>query len=284
MTVLHADRELAARLEALAAAEMRRFVATARALDSGCDAGTLDVAGGVAGYLAAHSPVNGAVGLGFSGAVTSADIEAVERFFEERNSPGVASVCPLADPSLTRTLSSRGWVVDGFENVLVRRFADADAFAAAAEGVEIVEATTEEERQTWALVAATGFSDPLPPLAEQLDLAVVVASRPQARLFLAMVDGNAAGTGELMIDDGVAWLSADTTLPLFRGRGVQQSLQRHRLRIGAEAGCDIAVSEASPGSVSQRNQERAGFRIAYTRVDLVRRGARDVVVTRGEGT
>ena len=37
----------------------------------------------------------------------------------------------------------------------------------------------------------------------------------------------------------------------------------------ARAGCDLAVTESAPGSASQRNMERLGFRIAYTRVDLV---------------
>jgi len=33
-----------------------------------------------------------------------------------------------------------------------------------------------------------------------------------------------------------------------------------------ENGCDIAMMRALPGSASQRNAERQGFRIAYTRI------------------
>jgi hypothetical protein len=40
----------------------------------------------------------------------------------------------------------------------------------------------------------------------------------------------------------------------------------HRLRYGAEQGCNIAMVVAQPGSASQRNAERQGFRIAYTRI------------------
>jgi hypothetical protein len=39
-----------------------------------------------------------------------------------------------------------------------------------------------------------------------------------------------------------------------------------RLRYAAAKGCDLAVIEAEPAGGSQRNQLRAGFRIAYTRV------------------
>ena len=34
----------------------------------------------------------------------------------------------------------------------------------------------------------------------------------------------------------------------------------------AEQGCDLAMMGAAPGSASQRNAERHGFRIAYTRI------------------
>ena len=88
-------------------------------------------------------------------------------------------------------------------------------------------------------------------------------------LLLARLDGEPAGTGELVIEDRVGWLSADTTLPPYRRRGVQRALQIERLQRAAEAGCEFAVTEARPGSDSQRNMERLGFRIAYTRVDMV---------------
>ena len=60
-------------------------------------------------------------------------------------------------------------------------------------------------------------------------------------------------------------LNGDTTLPEYRCLGIQQAIQGVRLDLGVAAGCDIAVSEATPGSTSQRNQERHGFRVAYTR-------------------
>jgi len=267
--VLHADRTLAARLEAFAAAEMRRFVATARALDPGSCAALLDVAGGAAVYLGPSSPVNGAFGLGFDGRVDVSHIDELERFFGERQARPLVAVCPLADATLVAHLGGRGWVVEAFENVLVRPFVASESFAGPSEGVVIREALTADEREAWVLAAASGFSDPLPPLREQLELGTIVAARPGARLFLDYMGGVVAGTGELSIGEGIAWLSADATLPRFRGCGVQQSLQRHRLRVGAEAGCELAVSEANPGSTSQRNQERAGFRVAYTRMDVV---------------
>jgi hypothetical protein len=39
-----------------------------------------------------------------------------------------------------------------------------------------------------------------------------------------------------------------------------------RLDHAARLGCDLAMICTAPGGESQRNSERAGFRIAYTRI------------------
>ncbi|MDZ4170180.1 MAG: GNAT family N-acetyltransferase [Coriobacteriia bacterium] len=267
--MLHADRDLAARIEALAAAEMRRFVAAANSLDSACGAVALELAGGVAAYVGAGSPVNQAFGLGFAGPVSLHDVIAVERFFVSRAAQPYVGLSPLAHPTAAACFSERGWVIDGFENVLVRTVTAEDAQARPPASIEIREVDDAEGRDTWAYAAATGFSYPLPPLAAQLELGRIVAARRGTRLLLALVDGEVAGTGELYVEDGVAWLSGDATMPAYRRRGVQQALQSARLALGAEAGCDLAVTESAPGSPSQRNMERIGFRVAYTRVNLV---------------
>jgi GNAT superfamily N-acetyltransferase len=50
-----------------------------------------------------------------------------------------------------------------------------------------------------------------------------------------------------------------------RRRGLQAALMEARMRYAKEHGCDLAMMVAEPGSNSQRNAERMGFRIAYTR-------------------
>jgi hypothetical protein len=40
-----------------------------------------------------------------------------------------------------------------------------------------------------------------------------------------------------------------------------------RLRFAVEQRCDLAMMCAAPGSASQRNAERTGSRIAYTRLE-----------------
>ena len=55
-----------------------------------------------------------------------------------------------------------------------------------------------------------------------------------------------------------------------RRRGVQSALLAARIDRAAEAGCDLAVCLAQPGSSSQRNIIRQGFGVLYTRVKFER--------------
>ena len=85
------------------------------------------------------------------------------------------------------------------------------------------------------------------------------------RLYLAYVGEVPAGAAALAIDDGIAYLANASTLPEFRRRGVQNALIARRLADAAAAGCELASSGTDFGSSSQRNLERAGLQVAYTK-------------------
>lgn len=97
-------------------------------------------------------------------------------------------------------------------------------------------------------------------------VALVWFGHPAFICYIASVDGTDAALGVLHISDGTASMANALTTPTLRGRGCQTALLRRRLDDAARAGCDLAVSQCRPGSVSQRNQLRAGFAIAETNV------------------
>ena len=88
--------------------------------------------------------------------------------------------------------------------------------------------------------------------------------------FLAELDGQPIATGTLIIADDVALLAGASTVPTARRQGAQLALLEGRLRYAAAHGCTVAMMVAQPGSGSQRNAERHGFRIAYTRTKWAR--------------
>ena len=71
----------------------------------------------------------------------------------------------------------------------------------------------------------------------------------------------------LVIHDGLALFCGDG--PSFRHRGVQRRFFA-RLAHALAAGCRLAMICTQPGSGSQRNAERQGFRVAYARTMLTK--------------
>lgn len=99
------------------------------------------------------------------------------------------------------------------------------------------------------------------------------------RCYVASLGRSPAGIGGLYLRDGIGVLAAGATLPEFRRRGCQTALLHRRLADAAEAGCDLVLSQAKPGSVSQRNLQRVGLGTAYTQAIWV-----DQLLEPGEGS
>jgi GNAT superfamily N-acetyltransferase len=117
---------------------------------------------------------------------------------------------------------------------------------------------------------AQGFAEGAAVPREILDVMKAFASAPQVECYLARVNGAVAGGGTIILRDGVAGLFGASTLQAYRNRGVQTALLRRRIMRAAEAGCDLVVCLAQPGSSSQRNVVRHGFEVLYTRVKFER--------------
>jgi ribosomal protein S18 acetylase RimI-like enzyme len=93
-----------------------------------------------------------------------------------------------------------------------------------------------------------------------------------ALAFVASVDGKivACGTGLVIPEHKVFALCGAGTLAEFRGRGLQTALLRTRMAAALEAGCEFAVVVTQGGTASQRNAERLGFRVAYSKVTVIK--------------
>lgn len=265
--MLMMDGALARRLERAAAENAGRWAATCARLYPDACAGSEPLAGGTLVFGGAGSPIGGGVGLGMAGPVTEADLDRIEQFYAALGVPASLALCPLADRSLVEGVARRGYVVRFFLNVFVLPLVGLSTPFRPAPGVT-VEEVGPEEFALWADTVNAGFgggpSDPGPNIAR------VNTACTGVSCFLARVDGVPAAGAAMEMNDGLAGLFSTATLPEFRGRGAQTALLQARLAAAQALGCDLATVSTSPGSGSQRNVERAGFRLAYTRVKLAR--------------
>jgi Acetyltransferase (GNAT) family len=265
MRQLSLNLELARRVEL---AEAQAAVECAEALERfrpGSGAAVRRVAGGFAVYCGKNSPITQAVGMGLDGPVSAEEFDRLEEFYRSREEAARVETCPLADPSFIEQFAQRGYRVTEFSNVMARLVSAEETCPKLPEGVTI-EKAGKDQIDTWVQTVSQGFAEPFPVSQEILEVMKMFALAPKTECYLARVDGKIAGGGTLTLHDGVAGLFGASTLPVARKRGVQTALLQRRLTRASEAGSDLAVSLAQPGSVSQRNIVRQGFRVLYTRV------------------
>ena len=236
----------------------------------------VELNGGVVSYLEPDSPYNKAAGFGFDGVPPADRFDVIEREFDARNAPLQFEVSSLADPALARVLSTRGYVVAGFENILGLDLAAVETERPVRD-VHVTSAP--DDAAGWVETMTAGFAAPDtydgPPPSEAIPREVLErvfgdTSGAGLERLLAWRGGVVAGAATMRVQDRVAQLCGAATLPAHRRRGVQAALLHHRLADARRRGCDIAVVTTAPGSTSQANTQKAGFALLYARVLLTR--------------
>ena len=263
---LFSDLALARRLERAEASAGAEFVEARARLFPSSNAQWIEVAGAYAMYDGAASPVTQTFGLGLFDSGTIEEIELIEEFYQGLASPVFHEVSPLAGISVAALLSERDYHPMEFTSVMFKPIRRSIHLPAPANERLQVRVIQDNEHELWAQTSARGWGTEFAGMGDMItELAKVVASRPSGLSFIAELDGLPVATGALSICDGVALMAGASTVPESRNRGAQLALLDARLNSAAERGCDLAMICALPGSASQRNAERHGFRIAYTR-------------------
>ncbi len=260
------DLSLARRLERTEASANAAFVTARARLQPESGATWTDVAGAYAMFDGVGSPLTQTFGLGMFAEAGEAEFDALEAFFQQRGAEVDHEVSPLAAPALLPHLNERGYLPIEFTSVMFRPVAGALPASPAGQGLRVrrIEA---DEADVWAGVAAEGWSSQSADLVPFiLEMGKISARAENTFCFLAELEGRPIAAGGLSLSDGTALLAGASTIPAARRLGAQRALLEARLRFAAEQGCDLVMIGAQPGSASQRNAERQGFRIAYTRI------------------
>ena len=262
--VVPADLALSRRLER---AEGRACVeyATARGRlfpNSGTE--WIEEAGAYAVFDGAESPITQSFGLGVFEELTAESLEKIERFFFERGASADHELSPLAGASALDLMCARGYRPIEISSVMYQ----STERAGAEYGANIsVRSIGDGESKLWAEINAKGWAHDHPELLDFLrQHGSISAAAVQNACFLAEIDGEPGAAAALSLHEGVALFAGAATVPELRRRGLQTALLQARMRFAFEHGCDLAMMVAAAGSGSQRNAERQGFRVAYTRM------------------
>ncbi len=264
--IIFSDKSFSQKLERAEARTNADFVETRARLFPASGAEWIEVAGVYAMFDGIESPLTQTFGLGVFDEITDAEMDKIEEFFKRRNAPVFHEVSPLADSSLIDLLNERGYQPIELTSVMYRTL-DAENTLGLPKNPRIsTRIISSDEIDIFAKTSVTGWSAEMPEFADfGIELCTVGANSKSASSFIAELDGKPIATGTLFIYDDIAFLAGTSTVPEGRKKGAQNALLAARLRYAAKQGCTIAMMGASPGSSSQRNAEKNGFRIAYTR-------------------
>ena len=266
------DLDLARRLERAEATANAAAVESRRELQPGVGADWTEVAGVYAMFDGPDSPMTQTFGLGLFAPFLARELDEVEQFFDARGAATNHEVSAFAPRETLSLLGARGYTPIEASTVLVRPTSlPAEGGSAAV----TVRPLTEGDAPLWCRIAGQGWGAESAELGAFVEsLGAVVAHARGVTTFLAELDGEPVAAGALNIANGVALLAGASTIPSARRRGAQLALLEGRLAFAAAHGIDLAMIVTQPGSASQRNAERRGFRPVYTRAKWQRQAAK----------
>jgi ribosomal protein S18 acetylase RimI-like enzyme len=228
------------------------------------------ICGGHMIFAGLGSPIGRATGLGLDRPFTLDDLNRVEQFYRVHKAPAQVDLCPLHDAGVFEMFKERGYRIAELNNVLYRKLEGEEIFPSAPAGCEIRRSHQQEADAAGAIVESAFFPNGAPEAFGGLIAPFYQMERALA--FVASTEGRlvACGTGLVIPEHRVFALCGAGTLAEFRGRGLQTALLRARMAAAVEAGCEYAVVVTQGGSASQRNAERLGFRVAYSKVTVIK--------------
>ncbi|MFY9948810.1 MAG: GNAT family N-acetyltransferase [Candidatus Sulfotelmatobacter sp.] len=264
------DKELARRFEACEEMPQVLYARVFQKTRPKIGAAEEEICGGHMIFAGLGSPIGRATGLGLDREFTAQDLDHVEEFYRSHRAPAQVDLCPLHDPAVFEMFKERGYGIAELNNVLYRRLEPKEDFPPAPEGCEIRRGQPEEAEELGGIVeraffpdgAPEAFTGLLPPL-YQMEGALTFAASVAGKMA-------ACGAGLVIPRHRIFALCGAGTMAEYRGRGLQTALLNARLAAAAAAGCEYAVVVTQGGSASQRNCERLGFRVAYSKVTVIK--------------
>jgi GNAT superfamily N-acetyltransferase len=261
--MVFADLDLSRRLERAEGQACVEFAESRHRLHPESGAAWMQCAGTNVVFDGVDSPITQTFGLGLFEPLTPGSLDQIERFFHDRGAVVVHEVSPLAGIPTLDLLCARGYRPIELSSVMHR---PVDRPGATENSAVTVRVAGPQESALWAEVSARGWAHDNPDLRGFLEqFGAIAFARPQSIQFIAELDGQPGAAGALSLHDGVALFGGAATVPEMRRRGLQAALLEARIRYAFEQGYPLAMMVTEAGSQSQRNAERQGFRIAYTR-------------------
>ncbi len=226
----------------------------------------LEINGGAACFSGIDSYLSQVVGWGFSTKTEQlvTEIKAIEDFYRIQKHTRVdIELCPFTGNELAVFLSKRGYRITELNNVSTLYLPNYHSASDKVNTTFMIREVEPHQLNAWSTRVALGFGYP-----EAQKQFYHFANAKGATAF-AVYDQGLIVAGALIATHGdFCDLGVTSTLPAYRGKGLQKLLLKTRLNFAKEQGVSWAMVTTEPGTVSDANVQKTGFSCAYTRVKL----------------
>lgn len=261
--MIYSDMALSKQLEKTEARFNAAFIDSTQKMFPESQAEWKEMDGTYVMFAGVESPLTQTFGLGLFDPLCIQTMDEIEQFYHQFSSPVFHEVSPLSDPTHLDILSKRGYQPVEMTNIFYKPLSKEPPKS---HFELITEEMQPDEEDLFVSTSAKAWSQGDPALYDFVCNFSQIASKSQCvRSFFTKLDGKPISTGMLFIDNHIALLAGDSTIAEGRNRGGQTALIDARLNHAATHGCTLAMIATSPGSQSQKNAEKNGFRLAYTR-------------------
>jgi hypothetical protein len=236
---------------------IRKSIEATQRLFPELEAAGIEIAGGIARFNG-FDALSEAFGLGTLAPVGSDEVSQLTEFYASRNSTARVFVTPMTHPSLARSLALAGFAPAEYENVLV-----SDDFETYARYDDRIAVATDLD--AWAIASMRGFMGDEPAETGDPRFGLILASADGIVPLEGREGGAIVSTAVMSLRGECAFFFAGATVGGSRRRGWHLATIHDRIARARDGGARIMRATAAPGSASERNFLRSGFRVLYTR-------------------
>ncbi len=194
----------------------------------------------------------------------SGSLDEMIAFYRERNRSFQLDINPPGvGPECLRILAEHGLYQIGFHSVLCGLPGSVPPKLPSS--IKIIEIVREVDFDLYAGVHCVGSGMDIAHKHHFANNNIGLLNRPGWKLYLAFWDGVPAAVAMMHTANNIASFTLAATAPDYRQKGLHTALLQWRLHEAYKAGCELVAAQASFGSSSQHNMERAGMQLAWTR-------------------
>jgi GNAT superfamily N-acetyltransferase len=206
------------------------------------------------------------LGFGVLAPATRAAIAAILRYYEELGAVARVEVAEgIAPPEAARLLEQAGFRRERARHIVHALVTDRPIEVRPVRGLRI-DIAGRSDRATFGRLARAGFGETgeRGDFVERSSGYVLHHATPGRFVgFIGRVDGEPAATGAVCLTRAAGGLYSDTTLPAYRGRGIQRAMIAARVALGLRGRRHVFAARTEGPNASARNYLSAGFSPLY---------------------